>query len=202
MAYFAAKRAIVKGFWAASLVILPAQAGAIPVFLPQQDVTIHYELTAPNRPAQDFQVSYQAAQHVARVDDAAHGVSYLADLNSGQVQILVPMLRAVVAEPQFSRFAGLLETAGGAQFTPLGHSHYAGIGCDTYSVTNQDGTGTACLTPDGEILHFHGHDSHGSATITAVSVHFGTVPADDFAVPAGYNEMQLPPGMLEQLLGG
>jgi hypothetical protein len=189
-----------KFWWFLLLAAAPAQAAEVPVFLPRQDVQIDYTLTAPGRPAQDLSLSYQAGAHLARVDDAAHGVSYLADLRGGQVEILLPMLHAVVQAPDMSQFAGMITSAGGAQFVRLAPGHYAGMGCETYLVTNEQGTGTACLTQDGEILHFRGHDEHGSVELTADAVRFGAVPAALFAVPEGYSQMQLPPGMLAQLL--
>jgi len=186
--------------WLGLLMAVPLPAVAVPAFLPGQDVVIDYALSAPGRPAQNVEVSYEAGPRLARVDDAAHGVSYLADLDHGRVEILVPMLRAVVEAPDVSRFAGMLQNADGAQFVKLGHGHYAGMGCETYLVTNEQGSGTACLTRDGEILHFHGHDSHGAVEITAASVRFGPVPTEFFSVPTDYSRMNLPPGMLEQLL--
>jgi len=187
-------------WWMAFLMTMPLPAAAVPAFLPGQDVVIDYAVSAPGRSAQAFEVSYEAGPRLARVNDAAHGVSYLADLNAGEVEILVPMLRAMVEAPDMSRFAGMLQNADGAQFVRLGHGHYAGLACETYLVTNAQGSGTACLTHDGEILHFHGHDNHGAVDITATSVRFGAVPASVFSVPADFSHLQLPPGMLAQLL--
>ena len=41
---------------------------------------------------------------------------------------------------------------------------------------NHEGSGTACITHDGVILHFGGQDSQGAADVTALSVHFSPNP--------------------------
>jgi hypothetical protein len=67
-------------------------------------------------------------------------------------------------------------------------------------VLNAQGSGTACITKDGVVLHFSGRDTHGSAEVTAVTVRFAPEPAADFAVPEGYSAVTLPPGALAALL--
>jgi hypothetical protein len=75
------------------------------------------------------------------------------------------------------------------------------LDCDNYEVITAQGSGKACITPDGVILHFAGRDARGSASVTAVSVAYGPQRPADFVVPDTYSRIHLPPGALAQLLG-
>jgi hypothetical protein len=179
---------------------LPALAQT-PPFLPGRDVSVSYELAAPGRATQDYQLSYNAARELARVD-SAQGIYVLANLPSGQAQVVIPALHAYVEAPDLSNLTQMISTAGGAHFTPLGPGNFAGLPCEKYLVLNAQGTGTTCITSDGVVLHFSGHDSHGSAEVTALSVTYTPQPADNFGTPDGFSQITLPPGALAALLAG
>jgi hypothetical protein len=182
--------------------ILPAQADTHPEFLPSRDVSIAYDVSAPGRPEQNYQLSYDAADERARIDNPAQGDYFLVDLLGGAAQLVVPPLHAIVNAPDLAGLTRQVMDADNARFTPLGPGRYAGLACEKYLVLNHQGSGTACITPDGVILHFSGSDDHGSAVITASTVTYGPVPAHAFAQPDGYSQITLPPGALAQLLGG
>jgi hypothetical protein len=180
--------------------VASAQADARPVFLPEQDVAVSYEVSAPGRPAQDYRLEYDAAAQRARIDDPAHGTYFLVDLPAGSAELVVPMLRSVVTAPDLAGLARQVYSADGARFTPLGHAAYAGLPCERYLVLSAQGTATACITPDGVTLNFSGQDAHGAAAVTATAVAFGPQPAGEFAAPDGFGRITLPPGALAQLL--
>ncbi len=184
--------------WVLTLVALPALA--VPPFLPQQDVNVSYTLSTPGQPAQEYRMRYDAADRLARIESPAQGIYILADLSTGQAQVVVPALHASVQAPDFSALTGMIANADGARFTPLGTGFYAGLACEKYLVLNTQGSGTACITPQGVVLHFNGQDSHGSAQITALTVAFAPQPAQEFAPPPGYSAITLPPGALAALL--
>ncbi len=186
--------------FAAPALLAAAPALAMPAFLPTRDVAITYELDAPGRAAQDYLLNYDAAQELARIESPAQGIYILANLPSGQAQVVVPALHAIVQAPDFSALTQEISTAGGAQFTPLGQGHYAGMACRKYLVLNAHGSGTACITPDGVVLHFAGQDANGSAEVTALSVAYTPQPAQEFALPNGFSDVTLPPGALQALL--
>jgi hypothetical protein len=171
-----------------------------PAFLPTRDVSVTYELDAPGRAVENYQLNFDAARRLARVETAAQGIYVLADLAQGRAQVVIPALHAIVEAPDFSSLTQLIANADNAQFTPLGHGHYAGMGCETYLVLNAEGSGTACITQDGVVLHFAGKDSHGSAEVTALSVEFGALPPGEFLPPDGFAAIDLPPGALAALL--
>ena len=180
--------------------LMASPAMATPAFLPTSDVAITYELNAPGRAAQDYQLNYDAADKLARVEDPAQGIYILANLPAGQAQVVVPALHAIVQAPDFYSMTQLIATADCARFTPLGPGRYAGLGCEKYLVLNGQGSGTACITQSGVVLHFAGRDAHGSAEVTALSVAYGPQPAQDFSTPDGFSAVTLPPGALAALL--
>lgn len=186
---------------AALAALLPAAALANPVFLPSRDVAVTYSLTAPGRAPSTYQMAYDAADQLARVESQS-GYYVLANLPQGQAQVVVPALRAVVQAPDFSALTGEIYNADGAQFTPVGTGHYAGLDCEKYLVLDKHATGTACITPSGVVLHFSGHDANGSADLTALSVSYAPQPAENFVPPAGFSPVDLPPGALLALLKG
>jgi hypothetical protein len=188
---------IIFGF----LGIMPAFANDHPAFLPSRDVVVGYDVSAPGRPAAEYQLQYLAAGERARIDDPAHGTYLLVDLPAGRAELVVPGLHSVVDAPDLSGLTAQIDDAGNARFTPLGPGNYAGLGCEKYLVLAAQGSGTVCLTPDGVILHFAGRDAHGSAEVTANSVSFQPVSEEDLAPPDGFSRITLPPGALQQLLG-
>lgn len=191
----------VYAFLFVMLGIAPAYAGEHPAFLPTRDVAVDYTVNAAGRAPAQYHLQYDAADERARIDDPAHGTYFLADLPAGKAQLVVPGLHSVVDAPDLSALTAQINDAGNARFTPLGPGRYAGLGCEKYLVLSRQGTGTACLTSDGVILHFTGHDQHGTADITATSVSYQQVSPDALAPPAGFSAINLPPGALQQLLG-
>ncbi|MDE8348453.1 MAG: hypothetical protein POG74_03090 [Acidocella sp.] len=172
-----------------------------PAYLPTRDVSITYNLSVPGHQAATYQLAYDAASQRARIDDPAQGTYFLVNLPDGTAQLVVPALHSTVNAPDLSALTRQINTAGQARFTALGPGYYAGLTCEKYLVLNDQGTGTACLTPDGVVLHFTGHDSHGSADVTATSVTYQHTPVQMFAPPQGNSSINLPPGILQQLLG-
>jgi hypothetical protein len=186
----------------AALLIAPAQAADHPDFLPRHDLAATYLLAAPGRADATYQLQYDAAGERARITDPLRGLTFLVDLPTGRAELVVPALHAIVEAPDISGLAAQIRDAGGARFLPLGPGRYAGLGCDIYEVLAAQGSGNACLTPDGVVLHFSGRDAHGTASVTAVSVRYEHQADADFAVPDGYSRLVLPPGGIAQLLGG
>lgn len=177
---------------------LPVAAGAAPVFLPTRDVAVTYELVAPDRAPADYQLRYDAADQSMRVDAPA-GFYVLGNLPAGRAELVVPNLHALVQAPDFSALTSQIYNADGAQFTPLGPGHYAGLECEKYLVLDKNGTGTVCLTPSGVVLHFAGHNRRGKAEITALSVNYAPQPVNLFTPPPGLTPLDLPPGAVAAL---
>lgn len=179
--------------------LAPALANAAPVFLPTRDVAVQYTLARPGQGARNFQLLYNAATQSARVN-SAYGYYVLANLHEGQAQLVLPAMHAIVQAPDFSALTTEINQADNARFTPLGTGHYAGLTCQRYKIVDTHGTGQACLTPDGVVLHFTGQDAHGSADLTATSVTYTPQSVSEFAPPAGFAPINLPPGAVAALL--
>jgi hypothetical protein len=184
----------------ALLGLSPALADTPPAILPTQDVSVTYSVAAPGRPDAQYQLEYDSADRLARINDPAHGTFFLVNLPAGTAQMVVPALHSVVNAPDLSNLTQQINSASTARFTPLGPGNYAGTACEKYLVLNAQGSGTACLTPDGVVLHFTGQDSRGSATVTAITIAYGAQPSADFTLPPGFSSITLPPGMIQQLL--
>jgi len=179
---------------------LPGAAFATPVFLPTRDVDVTYALSASGRQPENYELRYNANDQLARVDSQA-GYYVLGNLPAGQAELILPALHAQVQAPDFSALTAQIYNADGAQFTPQGPGHYAGLDCEKYLVQDKkNGTGAVCLTPSGVVLHFAGHNSQGSAEVTALSVTFAPQPRDLFTPPQGLTPLNLPPGALQALL--
>jgi hypothetical protein len=179
----------------------PAYADTTPQILPNRDVEVNYEVSAPGRPDQSYQLEYDAADQRARINNPAQGTYFLVNLPAGTAQMVVPQLNSVVNAPDVAGLTQQLTNASNsARFTPLGHASYAGIPCKNWLVMSAQGTATACLTPDGVILHFSGKDAHGSGAVTATAVNFAPQPPADFNPPTNMNRINLPPGVLQQLM--
>jgi hypothetical protein len=185
---------------AAAMLGFSGPAFAAPAFLPQQDVAVTYRLDVPNQAPSEFRFLYDAADQRARVENLAMGYAVLADLPAGRALVVLPSLHALVKAPDFSSLTQTILHADGARFTPEGPGSYAGLPCERYRVENEEGDAHACLTRDGVVLHFKGHDRHGGAEVTAEAVDYRPVGRDAVAPPRGYSEISLPPGMLASLL--
>lgn len=186
--------------FAALACLAPSLAFAAPALLPTRDVKVSYSLTTPGQNAQTLQLSYSATQELARIS-SDYGYYILANLPTGQAQLVIPALHAVVQAPDFSSLTTMLFKAGdNARFTSLGKGHYAGLTCETYEITDQDNTAHACLTTDGVVLHFSGHNAQGDADITAISVTYAAQSASLFELPSGLIPLTLSPDALKALL--
>ncbi len=179
----------------------PAFADAPPPYLPTRDVVVSYQVDTPGRPPASYQLAYDAGRQQVRIDDPAHGNYFLVNLPAGTAQLVAPAFHAIVAAPDLSALTGQLNNLNQARFTPLGPGAYAGLACQKYLVLSDQGSGTACLTPDGVTLHFSGHNARGSAEVTATNVAYQHNQAAMFGIPPGYSTITLPPGALGQLLG-
>jgi hypothetical protein len=182
-----------------------APAFAAPRLIPDRDAMGVYQVTQPGKPIQTWRVRYQASSQMLRavsLSGQATGVTVLLDLAAGSADIVVPQMHAIVAVPGLS---GVIHNAldqNGAHFTRLGEATIAGHQCTRYLILKRKGDGSACITRSGIVLAATGKDSKGSAQVTALQIAEAPQPPEDFQLPQGYSNINLPPQMLAQLLGG
>lgn len=180
--------------------LAPGFALANPAILPTRDVSVDYTLSAPGQPTQTLTLAYNAAQEQARVT-SEYGYYVLVNIPTGHAQLVIPTLHAIIQAPDFSALSTeFFKAESNAQFASLGKEHYAGLPCEVYKITDQKATARACLTADGVILHFSGHDAHGNAELTAKSVSYTAQPEGRFEPPEGLIPLNLPPGAIASLL--
>jgi hypothetical protein len=181
------------------LTALPFAAQAAPAFLPTHDVTVVYSVAVPQQQPLRATLSYQADSGLTRLD-SPFGYYVLGNVQEGSATLVLPSLHALVRAPDFALLATELHHLDGASFTKLGTRHYAGLACTLYGLSDADGHGQVCLTRDGVVLRFTGHNARGTADVTALSVSSDPVEDDLFAPPAGYTPLELPAGTLNALL--
>jgi hypothetical protein len=196
-------RATVLALLVGAMLFSPQSAGAgvAPQFLPNRDVEVQYTVTMPGQPPHDYDLSFSAESERLRIDDPVRGLWFLVDLRDASAALVVPQMRVVVTEPDLANLAAILQSAGAAQFTPLGEVTIAGLRCTRYMVFSEHATGTTCLTRGGIALAVSGQDSHGSAQVLADSVAEATVPPDSLVPPADFSSIALPSGIISALLG-
>ena len=127
---------------AAIAALTPALAASAPSLLPTRDVTVNYTLSGTGQPTATYQLSYNAANQLARVNSPA-GYYVLANLPAAQAQIVLPALHAIVQAPDFSALTAEIYQADNDRFSPLGTGSYAGLECRKYLVTDPHGTAHA-----------------------------------------------------------
>jgi hypothetical protein len=190
-----------RGLIAAAILVAAAgPAVAAPAFLPARDVAVSYRLDVPNQAPMEFRLLYDAADQRGRIENLAMGYAVLVDLLAGRAVVVLPSLHALVKAPDFSALTQTILHADGARFTPEGPGSYAGLGCERFHVVNREGEAHTCITRDGVVLHFVGHNRHGGAEVTAETVDYRPIGPDVVAPPHGYSDISLPPGMLASLL--
>jgi hypothetical protein len=73
----------------------------------------------------------------------------------------------------------------GASFVRVGPASVAGLGCTEWRTRDSRGQETiACYTQDGVMLRAR---AGAMVLMEAVSVHYGAMPAEAFALPEGYS---------------
>ncbi|WP_236656447.1 hypothetical protein [Acidiphilium sp. C61] len=186
------------------LLLLPALAQAAPRVIPVRDARAVYRVSQPGRPEQTWAVRFDAADGLVRATSLSGTpmpMTVLLDLHDGRAQLVLTQMHALVNVPGVAGAMARVMAMQGAHFTPLGPATIAGMRCTRYLVLRRNASGTACLTPDGFALAAAGGDTHGHVSVEALSLRLAPQPASDFAPPAGYSQVTLPPSMLAGLLG-
>ncbi len=182
-----------------------AAAQSPPPLLPRTDVTINYQVASNGQPDKNYRLEYQSASERARITALDPGPTqsfvFLVDVPAGRADLIMDATHTIIAMPDLAKLTALVSSPQGMRFTPLGHETIAGLACTKYLILSPRGSGTACLTRDGIALAVEGKDGRGSARVRALSVDEATLPAEDFTLPAGYSTLNLPPGMIAQMLG-
>ena len=181
-----------------------AHAATTPRILPDHDVAVTYRAMVPGQQGGTYRVRYQAFSqraHATALSGEGAGLQFLLDIPAGSGTLIMPQTHTMVPLPNLSDIIHRVIAAKNAKFTRLGTATIAGHVCTKYLILSPKGDGTACLTKAGVPLAATAKDKHGSLTVTALNVADAAQPPNVFAPPPGYATLNLPPQMLQQLLG-
>jgi hypothetical protein len=163
-----------------------------PQMTPTRDVTVTYRLTGAGE-GQTLRMTHAAGPGLVRTE-LPGGVGWgVVDLRGGQGFLVMEPMRAIVPMPAGQVQPGVASPS--ARFTRSGTARIAGLDCMLWNVEDQGRSGQLCLTVDGVMLRGSGAASGRQGGLEATEVRFGRVDPALFQRPAGYQEMQAPPGM-------
>lgn len=179
----------------AALVAILAAAPAAqdrPLLRPTHDVTVSYDVDAPQVPVRQVVARIAADLRRARID-SGDSTTLLLDPVSGQGVLMLNGLHmySVLAGRGHSLDEYLLDPS--MQFTRAGSATVAGLACTEWHVRSKQGTGTGCVTADGVLLRFAGTDLRGrQGSLVATDVRAGPLAPSLFVPPADFHQMTLP----------
>lgn len=179
------------------LLATPALAQPAPRALPVRDVTVVYRLggeaarAIPTGAGADVRVSWSAGEQRLRVEPEGRTQVLLVDLDAGTAEIMDRGLRTAMSLPVRPGDLQPLKLQG-ARFTRGSRATMAGLSCTEYAVQSSRGQGSVCLTDDGVALRASGQVNGHSGSFTAVSVSYGSLDPQAFAVPPGYFQLSAP----------
>jgi hypothetical protein len=154
-----------RGALLAALLVLSAPAAAQdrPVFPPTRDVAVTYQanIAAAGVP-HEIVMRYSAARDRARVDGGLPGY-VLVDLKTRHATIVMEQMGMMMDAPPNAGVDQALVLENGKHFVRKGSDTVAGLRCTVWDVSDDDASGTACVTADGVVLRANGHDRKGRA---------------------------------------
>jgi hypothetical protein len=177
---------------ALSLVAAGPEAAAQPK-QPTRDHAVTYRMAHAGQ-ALEMRVFYSAAARRQRVEMPEAGVAMIHDLPGRRMLMLNEQMRIAmelpVNGPQGQQMLSLPEDMTLAR---TGTATVAGHGCTTYRAV-QKGVerGTVCVTDDGIMLRADLAQGERRGTMEATSLSLSPQPATLFAVPEGWQVMQMP----------
>ncbi|MBL6456062.1 DUF4412 domain-containing protein [Belnapia sp. T6] len=181
----------------ACLIAAPAFAQDRPPLQPTRDVSVTYRLVggSPGAPqGQEMRMSWLTGEGKMRVDMPG-GIGWsVVDQKAQKVFVVMEAQRMVMDVPMEGA-AMPSQPPASARFTRGGSETIAGQSCTVWKYEDGGNTGEACLTADGVMLRSTGTHAGQSGSVEATNVAYGTQDPARFRPPAGYQPMQLPPGM-------
>ena len=161
---------------------------------PTRDVAITYTIIDQQKNnGSQVAMHWKAGGQEARVD--LPGNTYaIVDRGTDRAMLVMPRQHIVMQIPlSGTPIPGYLPDRT-AQFTRGGSDTVAGYRCSVWTLRNQQGTATVCLTEDGVVLRAHGQTNDGrSGGVLANSVSFETQPQGLFTPPPDFPKVNLPP---------
>ncbi|WP_160123204.1 DUF4412 domain-containing protein [Rhodovarius lipocyclicus] len=183
------------------LAAMPAFAPAFaqdrpPAIFPTRDVTITYRINSDG-PAGQSTMAFQSATRLMRMDMGQQGY-LVADQRAGTGFMVMTQQRMIMDMPAGQNPATRIgRESTTARFTREGSDRVANTPCTNWRIEDQGQTARACVSNDGLTLRVS--NPQGQVMMEATQVDYAPVEASRFARPAGFQPMQLPPGVAEMM---
>ncbi len=159
-----------------------------PPLFPTRDVTINYKVLGRNG-GQPITISQAGGSSMMRVDNPEMGGFGLMDVTSGRATFVMTQMRMYMDMGPGQMPVHAMTPDKDAKFVRKGTDTVAGVGCTVWEVAAKQGDATACVTADGVMLRVL---TKGGDGMEAQKVMFGPIPQTQFAVPAGFQKMDMP----------
>jgi hypothetical protein len=197
------RSAALRPVWRSLTVVAALAAGAAapqvavaaqdrPLLRPTRDVTVSYDVDAPQVPVREVRAAIAAELRRARID-GDDSTTLLLDPVSGQGVLMLNGLHMYSLLPGRGHSLEEYLLDPGMQFTRAGGATVAGLPCTEWRVRSTRGAGTGCVTADGVLLRFAGTDARGrQGSLVATEVHYGALAPSLFVPPADFHQMTLP----------
>jgi hypothetical protein len=136
-------------------------------------------------------MSHAAASGLMRIDTPEMGGFAIVDRNRKRSTMVMTQMRMYMEmnaeEGPMAPHVGADENA---RFARKGTATVAGLSCTLWEISNPKGDGgTGCITDDSVMLRFLTRNGEG---LEATKVTYAPIPAASFAVPAGFQKMDMP----------
>lgn len=180
----------------------PALAQDRPPITPNRDVAVTYRVSGEGQPSGEMRMSWLAARNLMRMDMPGGQGWMVMDLTAGTAFVAMDAQRMLMDVPANSA-PGRMTPNPNARFTREGPARIANTDCVNWRMEEPGQAARICLTRDGVMLRTESlGGSGGGAVMEATAVSFGPQDAGRFQRPAGYQSLQLPPGMAQGAIPG
>lgn len=181
----------------------PALAQDRPQIIPTRDVAVTYRVSGEGQPAGEMRMSWLAARNLMRMDMPGGQGWAVVDMAAGSAFMAMDSQRMVMDMPA-TGVSGRMTPSASARFTREGHARIANTDCVNWRMEEQGQATRICMTGDGVMLRTESLGGQGPSrgVMEATAIAFGPQDAARFQRPAGYQSLQLPPGMPQGGPGG
>lgn len=178
--------------------LLLAAAGDSPALAPAADVTVSYRVVRAVAPGGPLKLVLRQTAGAAKTrvdsyifaDGKAPYESMILDRQSDRMQVLVFARQAVIQTPSEGFAIPGISLAPDMRFKRGADKTVAGLKCTDWDVTPPKGDAwTACITPDGVVLHSAG----ATREMEATAVKFAPLAASTFVPTPDLKPMVLTP---------
>lgn len=182
---------------------LPALAQERPAMFPTRDVAVTYRVTTEGQPPGEMRMAWLAARQLMRMDMPGGQGWIVMDAAGGSAFMAMEGQRMIMDMPASGVSARMMPKPN-ARFTREGPARIANTDCVNWRMEEQGQSTRLCMTADGVMLRTESLSGQGAGRglLEATSITFGAQDAARFQRPAGYQSLQLPPGMSGAAPGG